>query len=60
MTNSDRGTGGADATSLTWTAQTESAAHLMSWGADGAARYSVHLLLGPETVSYLGRCETGP
>ncbi|MCR9086501.1 MAG: hypothetical protein NXH97_07155 [Rhodobacteraceae bacterium] len=51
-------TGGSDATSLIWSAETESAAHLLSWGADGTARYSVHLLYGPETVSYLGRCET--
>lgn len=49
--------GGTDATALTWTAQTESAAHLLSWGAEGAARYSVHLLLGPEVVTYHGTCE---
>ncbi|MCV6598426.1 MAG: hypothetical protein OIF40_15235 [Mangrovicoccus sp.] len=52
------GTGaGHDATSLIWRAETESAAHLLSWGADGAARYSVHLLMGPAMVSYIGSCE---
>ncbi|MEM8958245.1 MAG: hypothetical protein AAGC86_10565 [Pseudomonadota bacterium] len=51
-------TSGSDATSLIWSAETESAAHLLSWGADGTARYSVHLVHGPEVVSYLGRCET--
>lgn len=51
-------TGGSDVTSLIWSAETESAAHLLSWGADGTARYSVHLVHGPEVVSYLGRCET--
>lgn len=50
--------GGSDATSLIWKAETESAAHLLSWGADGSARYSVHLLLGPEVVTYHGQCET--
>lgn len=49
--------GGTDETSLTWTAETESAAHLLSWGSDGSARYSVHLLLGPEVVTYHGTCE---
>jgi len=50
-------TTGSDATSLVWKAETESAAHMISWGAEGAARYSVHLLLGPEMVNYIGTCE---
>ncbi|MEM1360164.1 MAG: hypothetical protein AAGF94_00405 [Pseudomonadota bacterium] len=49
--------GGSDTTSLTWIAETETAVHLMSWGADGSARYSLHLTLGPAVVSYLGSCE---
>lgn len=48
---------GSDVSSLLWTAETEAAAHLLSWGADGTARYSVHLLMGPEVVTYHGQCE---
>lgn len=49
--------GGSDTTSLTWIAETDTAIHLMSWGADGSARYTLHLTLGPAVVSYLGSCE---
>lgn len=50
-------TGGSGETALIWSPDTESAAHLLNWGVDGTARYSVHLLLGPEVVTYHGLCE---
>lgn len=48
---------GHDATSLVWIAQTPSSAQLLSWGADGAARYTLHLIDGPAVITYLGICE---
>ncbi|MGB0660162.1 MAG: hypothetical protein ACPGNV_08265 [Mangrovicoccus sp.] len=47
---------GNDVTSLVWIGQTPNATQMISWGADGSARYSVHLSLGPVLVSYLGSC----
>ena len=49
--------GGDDYTSLYWIAETEAAVHLLSWGADGTARYTLHLTDGPAVMNYHGVCE---
>ncbi|WP_425100504.1 hypothetical protein [Tropicibacter sp. S64] len=33
------------------------ARHMLTIGAEGAARYTVHYAEGPQVISYLGRCE---
>lgn len=48
---------GNDTSSLVWSARTPSSEQLLSWGADGTARYTLHLTDGPAVVSYLGQCE---
>ncbi|MEV8467400.1 hypothetical protein AB0T83_11475 [Fluviibacterium sp. DFM31] len=48
---------GHDSTSLVWTTQTATTAQILSWGADGSARYTLHLTDGPVVVSYHGHCE---
>lgn len=48
---------GNETSSLVWAAQTPSSEQLLSWGADGTARYTLHLTDGPAVVSYHGQCE---
>ncbi|WP_193142101.1 MULTISPECIES: hypothetical protein [unclassified Meridianimarinicoccus] len=48
---------GHDSTSLVWTTRTATTAQILSWGADGSARYTLHLTDGPAVVSYHGHCE---
>ncbi|MCA8882780.1 MAG: hypothetical protein KDA50_03390 [Rhodobacteraceae bacterium] len=48
---------GHDATSLVWIARTQSSVQLISWGADGTARYTLHLTDRPAAVTYHGMCE---
>ena len=49
--------GGDDASSLYWIAETPNSVQVLSWGADGSARYTLHLTDGPAIVSYHGSCE---
>ncbi len=48
----------AESGAQTVVARTASSLQILTIGADGTARYTLHLTDGPAMVSYLGQCES--